>query len=329
MISSSSTCDPMAAIETPQNVNICTHMSLSPEDFIPHGPYVERAEAIVSPSVDFWQDVWRRFEKNKFSLFGLYLLSILLLLACVGPYLNGLNYFDTHLEGNNLPPSKEYWFGTDDLGRDMFTRIWYGARISLMVGITAAFIDLIIGVMWGSAAAFSGGIVDEIMMRIADVLYGLPYLLVVILIMVVMGSGLIPILIAMTIMGWITMARIVRGQILQLKQQEYVVAAQALGASNRRIIFKHLVPNAIGPIMVTVTLTIPSAIFVEAFLSFLGLGVQAPMASWGTMASEGLPALQYYPWRLLFPGIFISLTMLAFNLIGEGLRDALDPRLRA
>jgi oligopeptide transport system permease protein len=166
------------------------------------------------------------------------------------------------------------------------------------------------------------------MMRIADVLYGLPYLLVVIMLMVVMGSGLIPIIIAMTITGWINMARIVRGQVLQLKEQEFVMAAEVLGASFSRILLKHLLPNAMGPIIVTMTLTVPTAIFTEAFLSFLGLGVQAPVASWGTMASEGLPALRYYPWRLFFPAAFISITMLAFNLVGDGLRDALDPRQR-
>jgi oligopeptide transport system permease protein len=196
------------------------------------------------------------------------------------------------------------------------------------VGITAALIDVLIGVLWGGSAALSGGKTDELMMRIADVLYGLPYLLVVIMLMVVMGSGLIPIIIAMTITGWINMARIVRGQVLQLKEQEFVMAAEVLGASFSRILLKHLLPNAMGPIIVTMTLTVPTAIFTEAFLSFLGLGVQAPVASWGTMASEGLPALRYYPWRLFFPAAFISITMLAFNLVGDGLRDALDPRQR-
>ena len=165
-------------------------------------------------------------------------------------------------------------------------------------------------------------------MRIADILYGLPYMLTVILLMVVMGSGLLPILVAMTVIGWITMARIVRGQILQLRELEYVLAAQALGAGWGRILFKHLIPNAMAPIIVTMTLTVPSAIFVEAFLSFLGLGIQAPVASWGTMAADGLPAMRYFPWRLFFPAAGISLAMLGFNLVGDGLRDALDPRLR-
>ena len=206
--------------------------------------------------------------------------------------------------------------------------MWHGARISLFVGIIAALLDLIVGVLWGGIAAFAGGKVDEVMMRIADILYGLPYLLVVVLLIVVLGTGLIPIIIALTIIGWIPMARIVRGQVLQLKTQEYVLAAHALGAGFFRILFKHILPNAMGPIIVTLTLTIPYAIFVESFLSFLGLGVQAPIASWGTMASDALSALKYYPWRLFFPAACISLTILGFNLIGDQLRDALDPRLR-
>lgn len=301
---------------------------IPPELFEHHGPYTESADAVVGPSISFWQDVWRRFKLNLPATMGLFVLGILFIFAIIGPYLSGYTYYDTDLALKNHPPSARFWFGSDDLGRDVFTRTWYGARISLFVGITAAVVDLIIGVLWGSIAAFSGKWVDEIMMRFADVLYGLPYLLVVIMLMVVMGSGLIPIIVAMTIIGWITMARIVRGQILQIKRLEYVLAAQALGAGFSRILFKHLIPNAMGPIIVTMTLTIPSAIFVEAFLSFLGLGVQAPMASWGTMASEGLSAMKYYPWRLFFPAFFISLTMLAFNLVGDGLRDALDPRLR-
>lgn len=257
---------------------------------------------------------------------GIIILTFIFLMAVIGPMLSQHSYYETHLELKNSFPSQEYWFGTDDLGRDVFTRTCYGARISLFVGISAAIIDMIIGVIWGSIAAFAGGLTDEIMMRIADILYGLPYLLTVILLMVVLGSGLIPIVVAMTVIGWITMARIVRAQILQLKQCEFVQASTALGASNTRILFCELLPNALNPIIITITFTIPTAIFVEAFLSFLGLGVQAPIASWGTMANEGLPALKYYPWRLFFPALFISLTMFGFNLVGDGLRDVLDPR---
>ncbi len=238
----------------------------------------------------------------------------------LGPSLSGYGYETLHLSFKNQPPSTQFWFGTDDLGRDIFTRVWYGARISLTVGLLAAAIDLGIGLLWGGIAGFRGGRLDEFLMRIADILYSLPYLLIVILLTVILGSGLSSLLIAITLTGWVTMARIVRGEILLLKEMDYILAARALGAGRGRILFHHLFPNVKGPIFVTLTLTVPSAIFAEAFLSFLGLGLQAPLASWGTMASEGLPALQFYPWRLFFPSLLISLTMLAFNLIGEGLK---------
>ncbi|GAB4227186.1 MAG: oligopeptide ABC transporter permease OppC [Chlamydiales bacterium] len=256
---------------------------------------------------------------------GFSFLIFLLFFALTGPWFSQYTYYEIHLENKNLPPCSMHWFGTDDLGRDLFVRTCYGARISLFVGVAAALIDVAFGIFWGGIAAYYGGMVDEVMMRIADILYGLPYLLVVIMLMVIFGSGLIPIIIAMTVIGWITMARIVRAQVLQLKQREFSLAALSLGASPLRILFSDLLPNTFGPIMVTMTLTIPSAIFTEAFLSFLGLGVQAPIASWGTMANDGLPAMQYYPWRLFFPSLFISLTMFSFNIIGDSLRDRLDP----
>ncbi len=269
---------------------------------------------------------WKKFKKYSVPMLGLTFLCLLAIFAAIAPYLSGYTYFETHLELKNQPPSTQFWFGTDDLGRDLFTRVAYGARISLFIGIIAGLIDCCIGMIWGGIAAYSGGRIDDLMMRIADVLYALPYLLMVTLLMVIMGSGLITIIIAMTVTGWITMARIVRGQILQLKKQEYILAALAMGASRTRILFRHLLPNALGPIIVTLTLTIPAAIFVEAFLSFLGLGIQAPIASWGTMANEGLSAMKYYPWRLFFPSLFISLTMLSFNLVGDGLREAFGER---
>lgn len=254
---------------------------------------------------------------------GVILILLLIGLSLIGPLLSAHTYDSAHLELKNLPPSATFWFGTDDLGRDLFTRCCYGLGISIIVGIAAAGLDLVIGVLWGSIAAYSGGRVDDVMMRFADILYSLPYMLVVILISLPLGSGLFSIVTAIAIIGWITMARIVRGQILVLKNREFVLAAEALGASSSRILFKHLIPNSIGPIAVTVMMTIPYAIFMEAFLSFMGLGIQAPMASLGTMASDGLPALAYYPWRLLFPGIIISLVILSFNLIGEGLKETL------
>ncbi|EMT53680.1 MULTISPECIES: ABC transporter permease [Brevibacillus] len=303
-------------------------MQLTKEHFEPISVDLRQAESIKRPSLSFWADVWRRLKMNKVAMASLVFILILVACAILIPILSSNDYFTTDLAGKNKKPSAEHWFGTDDLGRDVFVRVWYGARISLEVGFAAAFIDLIIGVIWGGLAGFYGGKVDEIMMRIADILYAIPYLLVVILLMVVLEPGVGTIIIALTITGWIGMARIVRGQILQLKAQEFVLAARSLGADNNRLIFKHLIPNALGPIIVTLSLTVPSAIFAESFLSFIGLGVSAPVASWGTMSNEGLSAMKYYPWRLMFPALFISITMLAFNLLGDGLRDAVDPRLR-
>lgn len=267
---------------------------------------------------------WQRFWRHPLGIAGIVLLLPLVVMIFIGPSLSGYSYDALHLSFKNQPPSSQFWFGTDDLGRDIFTRVWYGARISLSVGLLAAFIDLVIGLLWGGVSGLAGGRLDEVLMRCADILYSLPYLLIVILLTIVLGSGLISLLMAITLTGWITMARIVRGQILLLKEMDYVMAARALGASQARLLFIHLLPNAIGPILITLTLTVPSAIFAEAFLSFLGLGIQAPLASWGTMANEGLPALQFYPWRLFFPAFFISQTMLAFHLIGEGLKFAFD-----
>lgn len=267
-----------------------------------------------------------RFFSSSIGLGGMILLFPVLVLLAFGPFLSGYSEEALHLARANEPPSMEFWFGTDDLGRDIFTRICFGARVSLMVGLLAAVIDLVFGLLWGGGAGLLGGFIDEFLMRIADVLYSLPYLLIVILVTVTLGSGLFPLLIAITLTGWITMARIVRGEMLLLKEMDYVMAAKSLGASRRRILFSHLLPNAVGPILITLTLTIPSAIFSEAFLSFLGLGIQAPFPSLGTMANEGLPAIQSYPWRLFFPAFFISVTMLSFHLIGEGLKHAFEKR---
>lgn len=277
----------------------------------------------------YWKSAWNHFWKTPSSCIGSFLLIIIFTMAILGPYLNPFSYQEIHLSIKNQSPNLTFWFGTDELGRDVFTRIWQGARISLFVAIAAVIIDLIIGVFWGAIAAFFGGILDEILMRICDVLSSIPYLLMVILLMVVTGPGFLTIIIALACTGWINMARITRAKVLEIKQLDFIHAAIALGATKKRIIFKHIIPNAIGPIIATMTLTIPTAIFAEAFLSFLGLGIQAPYASWGMMASDGLNALRYYPWRLFFPGIMISITILSFNLIADGLRDSLDPRLRS
>ncbi|WP_048601481.1 ABC transporter permease [Rubeoparvulum massiliense] len=297
--------------------------------FVPRQIEVAEQNLIVRPSRSYWQDVWQRLMESRMAFIGLIVILLLIFMAIIGPLMVPYGYEQQVLEDQNQPPSSEHWFGTDHLGRDMFARTWYGARISLFIGMMAALIDVVIGVVYGGFSGYLGGRVDNWMMRIVDVLYGLPHLLVVILLMVVMEPGLTTIIVALTITGWVGMARIVRGQMLQLKSNEYVLAARTLGASSPRVIFRHLIPNTMGPIIVQMTLTVPAAIFAEAFLSFLGLGVQAPIASWGTMANDALGTiLSGHWWRLFFPAFFISLTMLAFNLFGDGLQDALDPRLR-
>lgn len=291
------------------------------------GGRFDETDKLAKKQVSFWKEVFYRFSHNKLALIGVVLLILIGGMAIFAPMVSQYSY-EQNVDLYNTAPSATHWFGTDDLARDVFVRVWEGARISLFIGLAAAFIDLIIGVLWGSIAGLAGGRVDNIMMRIADVLTAIPYLLVVIILLVVMEPGLFPMIIALSITGWVNMARIVRGEVLSIKNQEYVLAARTLGANKWHLIKRHLIPNAMGAILVTMTLTIPNAIFTEAFLSYLGLGVQAPMASWGTMASDGFKAMLSSPWRLFFPALFISLTIFAFNAVGDGLRDALDPKLR-
>lgn len=290
---------------------------------------LEKAEEVVRPSLSYWKDAWRRLQKNKLAMTGLIFLALLALFAIFGPILSPYSVTQVDYPNQNQPPSASHWFGTDDAGRDVFTRTWYGARISLFVGLMAALIDFFIGIIYGGFSGYKGGRADSLMMRIIEVLYGLPHLLVVILLMVVMGPSLTTIIVALTVTGWVGMARIVRGQVLQIKNYEFVTASKSFGASTPRIIRKNLLPNTMGPIIVQMTLTVPSAIFAEAFLSFLGLGISAPYASWGVMASDALPVILSGDWwRLFFPAFFISVTMFAFNVLGDGLQDALDPKLR-
>lgn len=302
-------------------------LTLSPEDFAPASNDRE-SEKISRESLSAWKDAWIRLKKNKVAMAALGAMIFLGVMAIIGPHLTGYDYFTNNLKNTNQPPSGEHWFGTDDFGRDMFTRTWMGARISLQVGIYAALIDVCIGVVYGGIMGYFGGRVDNVMNKIAEVLYSIPYLLVVIILIVVFEPSMLTIVLALGLTGWVNMAWIVRGQIMQLKEQEFVLASRSLGASNFRILFKHLIPNSMGPIIVTLTLTVPSAIFSEAFLSFLGLGIQSPAASWGSMIEQALSSWRVYPWRLVFPAVFISLTMLAFNTFGDGLRDALDPKMK-
>jgi oligopeptide transport system permease protein len=283
---------------------------------------------ISRPSTTYWQDAWRRLKKNKAAMIGLTFLIFITLLAILGPYFAKHTYSDQILSLSNANPSAEYWFGTDNLGRDMYVRTLYGARISMSIGIVASLITLVIGVVYGGISGYFGGRVDSIMMRIVDIMYCIPMLLYIIMLMVILGPGLINIFIALGLVYWLRMARIVRGQILSLKEQEYIMAVKLTGASTWRILSRHLIPNTLGPIIITATLAIPEAIFTEAFLSFIGLGVSAPMASWGVLASEGVANLRSYPFQLFFPAAAISITMLCFNFLGDGLRDALDPRMR-
>ncbi|MBO8137834.1 MAG: ABC transporter permease [Desulfotomaculum sp.] len=301
---------------------------ISADKFRPLPDTEKKQNEIVRPSITYWQDVWFRLKQNKRATLGLYIIIFLLLLAVFGPLLSPYSYSDQFLDKQGLGPSKEFWFGTDTLGRDIFVRVLYGARISLAVGFLASVINLTIGVLYGGISGYFGGRVDNIMMRIVDMFYSIPLILYVILLMVILGPGLKSIFIALGCIYWVEMARIVRGQVLSLKEQEFVLAARALGADTKRILLRHLIPNCMGPIIITVTMNIPKAIFTEAFLSFIGLGVSAPMASWGMLASEAMPAIRSYPHILFFPAMAISITMLAFNFLGDGLRDALDPRLR-
>lgn len=309
-----------------------TPVDLTADDFRKIGTDEKEAEVIQRESISAWRDAWQRLRSNKLAMTALVILALITLTAIIAPLLigkiYGYNYYSNDLLNTNKGPSSTHWFGTDDLGRDMFIRTWMGARISLIVGLAAACIDLLIGVIYGGIMGYFGGRVDEIMNKFSEILYSIPYLLVTILLLVVMEPSLGTIILALTITGWINMSWIVRGEIMQLKNREYVLASRSMGAGHGRLLFRHLLPNAVGPIIVTVTLSVPNAIFAEAFLSFLGLGVQAPIASLGSMINDALTGWLYYPWRMLFPAVLISLIMLAFNIFGDGLRDALDPKLK-
>jgi oligopeptide transport system permease protein len=262
-------------------------------------------------------------------MLGLAVLLCFVLAALLAPWIAPFPYDKTNLRYGAKPPTSIHPLGTDELGRDLFTRILYGARISFAVGILATLVSLTIGVTYGSIAGAAGGRLDHLMMRLVDILYGLPFMFFVIILMVVLGRNILNLFLALGAVQWLTMARIVRGQVLSLKEREFVLSAQAMGASPPRLLVRHVLPNALGPIVVYATLTVPAVMLEEAFLSFLGLGVQPPMASWGSLASEGAAAMEVYPWLILFPGLALTVTLLSLNFFGDGLRDALDPRIPA
>lgn len=285
-------------------------------------------EVLSRPSLNYWQDGWRRFRKNKVACTCLVIIGFYIFLAISGPHMVSYSYTQTDASATNLTASSQRWFGTDKLGRDMWARVWMGARVSLTIGFTAAVVNAFIGIIIGGIAGYYGGIVDMVLMRIIDVLYGIPYIIVAILVMMILGSGMKALIIAMIIVGWIGMARVIRGEVLRLKEQDFVLAAKILGVSELKIIFRHIIPNIIGLIITTMTMAIPSYIFSEAFLSYIGLGIQPPGCSWGVLAKIGAQTFRLYPYQLFIPAFFICTSMLAFNLLGDGLRDALDPKLR-
>ncbi len=311
-------------------------MEYNPELFEKIPKDEKELNEIVRPSETYWQDAWRRLKKNRLAISGLIFVIFITLAAIIGPIVSKYNYYSQDFNITNMRPSSAHWFGTDKFGRDIFVRILYGARISLTIAYVASILNLLIGVTYGGIAGYFGGAVDNIMMRIVDVIYSIPMMIYVILIMAFLSGrngnqsdgGIKSIILALVIGFWVTMARIVRSQIITLKEQEFILAAKTSGASHTRILLRHLIPNSMGSIIVTMTLSIPGAIFTEAFLSFIGLGISAPQASWGTLASEALEGYMLYPYQLFFPALAICLTILAFNLLGDGLRDSLDPKMR-
>jgi len=273
-----------------------------------------------------WQDAWLRLSRNRLALFGLAVLGLFIVIAVLTPWIAPYEYAQQNLEIGASPPSAAHWLGTDIFGRDLLTQIMYGGRISLAVGFIATAVALLIGVTWGAIAGYAGGRVDAVMMRLVDIIYALPFMIFIVLLMVVFGRNMLQLFLAIGAVEWLTMARIMRSQVQSLRQQEFVEAAISLGLSPATIIRRHLVPNALGPIIVYTTLTIPSVMLLEAFLSFLGLGVQPPQTSWGLLISYGTESMEEYPWLLLYPGIALTLTLFSLNFLGDGLRDALDVR---
>ena len=280
----------------------------------------------VEKGSSLWHDAWLRLRKNKLALFGGSVLLFMVVVALLTPWIAPYSYEAQNLDLGASPPSVAHWLGTDIFGRDVLTQIMYGGRISLAVGFIATAVALLIGVTWGAVAGYIGGRLDAVMMRLVDILYALPFMIFIVLLMVVFGRNILLLFLAIGAVEWLTMARIMRSQVQSLRQQEFVEAAVSVGLSPAAIIRKHVVPNALGPVIVYTTLTIPSVMLLEAFLSFLGLGIQPPATSWGLLISYGAETMEEYPWLLIFPGCALTLTLFSLNFLGDGLRDALDVR---
>ena len=300
---------------------------LRPEEYFDPLPQEDRdAQFIAIQSKSFARNVWESFSRNRLALVGLILLAVLVCAAIFGPMLSPYPYAGMDAMSRNQPSSAAHWFGTDQMGRDIFTRVLYGARVSLLVGFASTALNLVIGVLYGSIAGYVGGRVDMVLMRIVDVIYAVPAMIYMILLMLIFGSNIYSVMLGICVNGWINMARIVRSQVMSLKEQEFSVAAFVIGASRRRILFRHLLLNSLGPIIVTVTLMIPQAIFTEAFLSFIGIGISAPMASLGTLAQDAKMLMNVYPMQMVWPVLVICIVIFSLNFIGEGLETALNPR---
>ncbi len=284
------------------------------------------SSAVAETGSSPWRDARHRLQRNRLAVAGAVTLLLLAAACVLGPLLSSFGYAEQDLNNTFAPPGSTHWLGTDQLGRDLLVRVLYGGRISLGVGLCATFVALTIGVVYGAVAGYLGGRADAVMMRLVDIIYALPFTIFVILLMVFLGRNIILLFVAIGAVEWLTMARIVRSQIMSLKKMEFIEAARTLGFSHSRIIFRHLLPNALGPIIVYTTLTIPAVMLLEAFLSFLGLGVQPPMSSWGTLIKDGAEKMEEYWWLLVFPGALFSLTLFSLNFLGDGLRDALDVR---
>lgn len=280
----------------------------------------------IEKGTSLWHDAWLRLRKNRLAVFGLVALGVIALACFIGPFLSPYGYEEQNLDLGAAAPGRAHWLGTDTLGRDLLVRLLYGGRVSIAVGLSATFVALTIGVVYGAVAGFFGGKRDAFMMRTVDIMYSLPFPIFVILLMVFFGRNIILLFVAIGAVEWLTMARIVRGQVMAVKKMEFIEAARSLGFGRRRIIFRHILPNILGPIIVYTTLTIPSVMLLEAFLSFLGLGVQPPMSSWGVLIKDGAEKMEEFWWLLVFPGTVFSLTLFSLNFLGDGLRDALDVR---
>ncbi len=280
----------------------------------------------LEKGTSLWQDGWQRLKHNRLAMFSLGFLVFMTLFCFLGPFLNPYTFDEQKREYGANPPSMEHWFGTDYSGRDLMARVMYGGRISIGVGLLATLVSISIGVVYGALSAYAGGKTDSVMMRMVDILYAMPYAIFIILLMVWLGRSMILLFIALGAVQWLTMARIVRGQVMSLKRQEFVEAAIALGLSPSRILFRHIIPNLMSVVIVYATLTVPAIMLLEAFLSFLGLGVQPPMSSWGVLIKDGADSMTVFPWLLIFPAVAFSMTLFSLNFLGDGLRDALDPQ---